>query len=163
MAKHSDHTEANDPFIKMLYVGTSGTGKTSSLISLMEAGYNLRILDMDNGLDNLIALAKDKCPERLDQLDYIKLRDKVTSDLTGPRVAHPKAYIAATKYLNKWDDGSVPAEWGSNTILVIDSLTNLGWSAYQWAKGMNPSTKDPRQWYGAAQESILTIVKLIPR
>ena len=35
---------------KLLLVGDSGSGKTSSLASLANAGYNLRILDFDDGL-----------------------------------------------------------------------------------------------------------------
>ena len=32
-------------------MGDSGTGKTEALCSLVLAGYKLRILDLDNGLD----------------------------------------------------------------------------------------------------------------
>ena len=39
--------------VKMLFIGPSGAGKTGALASLASAGYNLRILDMDNGLDVL--------------------------------------------------------------------------------------------------------------
>ena len=35
---------------KLLLVGDSGSGKTASLAQLANAGYNLRILDYDDGL-----------------------------------------------------------------------------------------------------------------
>jgi hypothetical protein len=49
--KASDHLATG--LRKMLYIGDSGTGKTTSLISLVKAGYILRIFDFDNLLDPL--------------------------------------------------------------------------------------------------------------
>lgn len=37
--------------IKMLYIGNSGSGKTGSLVSLAAAGYQVRILDLDKGVE----------------------------------------------------------------------------------------------------------------
>ena len=45
--------------VKMLFIGPSGAGKTGALASLASAGYNLRILDMDNGLDVLANVLND--------------------------------------------------------------------------------------------------------
>lgn len=161
MAKASTHESSN--LIKLIIVGPSGTGKTGSLISLVKAGYNIRMLDMDNGTDALRNFIQHECPERLDQLDYITLRDKMKSDaMKGAAVSgRPKAYIDAIKYLDKWDDDSIPAEWGPDTIFVLDSLTLFGRAAMNWAIGMNPGAKDGRQWYGAAQDSILRVLDLL--
>src|SRR6185503_5608465 len=41
---------------KLMIVGPSGEGKTGALASLVCAGYKLRILDFDNGIDNLFNL-----------------------------------------------------------------------------------------------------------
>ena len=156
-------THQSSVFTKLLYIGASGTGKTGSLASLVKAGYKLRILDMDNGLDALLAYVKRDCPEKLGNIDFITLRDKMKADAQkGATVDGPaKAYTNAIKYLTKWDDGSTPSEWGSNTILVVDSLTLFGRAAFRWAQGMAPQIKDPRQWYGAAQESILTVIDML--
>ena len=150
-------------FVKLLYCGASGTGKTGSLVSLVEAGYKLRILDMDNGLDALIGQIKSRCPEKLGNVDFITLRDKMKSDpRRGPVVdGTPKAYTDAIRYLDKWDDGSTPAAWGEDIIFVLDSLTLFGRAALRWAEGMNPGAKDPRQWFGSAQSSILTVLDLL--
>ena len=43
----------SNEFTKLLIEGDSGSGKTGALASLVKAGYKLRILDMDNGLDAL--------------------------------------------------------------------------------------------------------------
>ena len=47
-----DQHQSND-FVKLLLIGDSKAGKTGSLISLVKAGYKLRILDLDNLLDVL--------------------------------------------------------------------------------------------------------------
>tara|TARA_R110000868_G_scaffold307378_1_gene568832 strand:+ start:4889 stop:5674 length:786 start_codon:yes stop_codon:yes gene_type:complete len=161
MAKASER--AANSFVKLLYIGASGTGKTGSLVSLAEAGYQLRILDMDNGLDSLIAFAAHKDKKLLDQIDYQTFRDKFKSDpIKGAVVSgQPKAYVDAIKSMNKWDDGTLPETWGDNTVFVLDSLTAFGRAAFHWAQGMNASAKDPRQWYGAAQESIKTVLELL--
>lgn len=155
-------TEFRDKsFVKILYVGASGTGKTGSLVSLANAGYNLRILDMDSGLDALMQFAaRDKC---LDKIDYITCQDKMKADaLKGATVAgRPTAYTDAIKYMTKWDDESSPAEWGHDTVFVLDSLTLMGRAAYRWAQGMDPSAKDPRQWFYTAQQSIITVLDML--
>jgi len=151
------------PFAKILYIGDSSTGKTGSLVSLAEAGYNLRILDMDNGVDSLAAFAKASDPKLLDKIDYLTFRDNFKVDaLKGLSVdGRPKAYVDALKALNKWDDGTEPAKWGPDTIFVLDSLTAFSRAAFLWAQGMNPGAKDPRQWYGTAQDSVKTALELL--
>src|SRR4051812_44359341 len=44
---------------KLLLMGDSGTGKTGALASLADAGFNLRILDFDNGIDALFNYLTD--------------------------------------------------------------------------------------------------------
>lgn len=147
-------------YLKLLYIGNSGTGKSGSLAALVEAGYDLRILDMDNGLDALLYHLDKKLHDKVDSQTF---RDKFVADpVKGLRLqGQPKAYTNALKALNKWDDDTIPAEWGPKTIFVLDSLTAFGRSAFHWAKGMNPTAKDARQWYGTAQESIKTVLELL--
>ncbi len=148
-------------FVKLLFVGNSGAGKTGALTSLVQAGYELRIVDMDKGLDALINHVKGADPALLEKISYVTFRDKMKMTTTGPRIdGSPKAYVNAMKALESWpDDDSDPAEWGEKTILVVDSLTSLGRAAFQWAKGMNPLSAsgkqaDARQWYKVAQDLI---------
>lgn len=162
MAKASDLPDSGKP-VRALYIGDSGAGKTGSLISLLQAGYTLRMLDLDNNADSLIQLCKYHDPKLLERLDIISVRDKFrASQMTGLEVAgQPKAWVDALKYLNKWDDGSTLAEWDSKTIFALDTLTSAGRAAFHWAKGMNPSSKDPRQWYAAGQDSLKTLLELL--
>lgn len=149
MPSLADHSSGS--FVKLLYIGSSGSGKTGSLVSLVP-DYNLRILDLDNGLDALVNLIRRDCPNRIASVEYETRRDTYKATAMGIQVAgSPRAFTDSIKLLDKWSDGSNPAEWGSEYILVVDSLTNLGKAAFAWARGMNPSSKDPRQWYAQAQ------------
>ena len=141
-------------FTKLLYVGNSGAGKTGSLTSLVP-DYDLRIIDLDNGLDALVNHVRAEHPSRLASIQFETIRDKYKAGPTGPRVIPPaRAFVRAIGLLDKWTDDSKPEEWGPKKILVIDSLTQLGKTAFEWAVGQNPMSKDPRQWYSAAQAVI---------
>jgi len=158
MTALTDHPSSE--FVKILYIGESGSGKTGSLVSLVKAGYSLRILDMDNGLDALRNFIKKECPERMSSVDYETRRDKMKMTAAGPQPI-PKAFVQATQLLNEWSDGTKPETWGANTIFVLDSLTHLGRAAYNWAKGMNPGVKDRRQLYGMAQAACEDIISML--
>lgn len=149
--------------LRLLYIGNSGAGKSGSLISLLEAGYNIRMLDMDNNSDSLVQLCHHKNPALLEKLDIISLRDKFrASQMTGLEVkGQPRAYVDMLKYLEKWDDGSSFETLGDKDIFVLDTLTSAGRAAFHWAKGMNPTSKDPRQWYAQAQDSLKTLLELL--
>lgn len=148
--------------VKILYLGDSGTGKTGSLVSLVEAGYKLKILDLDNGLDILKAFIERDCPDKIENVDYETRRDKYKGGPMGPMVdGVPKALTQSMNLMNKWTDDSVPAQWGPETVFVLDSLTGIGVAAFEWAKGMNPLAKDARQWYRIAQEAVDNFLSLI--
>lgn len=149
-------------FAKVLYIGDSSTGKTGSLVSLVEAGYKLRILDLDNGLDSLVQFVKRQCPDKLVNINFETRRDKFKASLAGPIISgQPKAFTDALALMTKWSDDTIPAEWGEQTIFVLDSLSAFGKSAFEWAKGMNPSAKDPRQWYFMAQGALENTIAML--
>ena len=149
-------------FVRLMMVGGSGAGKTGALTSLVKAGYKLNIIDMDNGLDSLINHIKAECPDKLSSVTFQTFRNKYRSTPAGIKVRAPaKALENAVSAVGKWEDGSNPAEWGPDSILVIDSLTQLGRTALEWAEGMNPSYKDPRKWYGEAQAALENFISFI--
>lgn len=157
LTKHS-----SNEFVKLLLIGTSGAGKTGALTSLVKAGYKLRVVDFDNGLDALVNHIKEECPDKLNQVEYQTFRDKYSAGPAGPIIkGAPTAYVKGVKAFDKWDDDSTPAEWGPDTILVVDSLTALGRAAFAWAKGMNPTAKEQRQWYFTAQDSLEQVVAML--
>lgn len=153
--------QTTSALVKFLYIGDSGTGKTGSLVSLLKAGYELRILDMENGLAAFVAYAKR---ENLDltKVEYVPITEKLTMSAMGPVVSGtPKAFVDAIKFMQKWEDGSDPATWGPKKILVLDSGTAFGSAALAWAQGMAPGTKDPRQWYATAQKAFDSTMALL--
>lgn len=116
--------------IKMLVVGDSGTGKTGALESLVRAGYKLKIIDFDNGLDYLQEALSDS-PELLENVDYAVFTNKfkTVNGRVIPKGA-PKAWADALKLLesgkvpnSEGEDWGAPESWDESTFLVIDSLT----------------------------------------
>lgn len=151
-------------FIKLLLIGDSGTGKTGALASLVKAGYRLRVLDFDNKLAGgiLPIILKKECPERLKDVEYVALRDEYRASLDGPGYnGIPRAYAEGLKLLDEWTDKTKPKEWGQDTIFVLDSLTFFGDAAFNWISAMNPSIKDPRQWYGNAQKGVEKMLAIL--
>ena len=151
--------------VKMLLMGDSGAGKTGALTSLVKAGFKLRILDMDNGLDSLATYVKRECPDKLANVEYCTLRDSYRASPVGPILdGPPKAFVTAINLLDKWKVGDkdlgVPASWGPECILVLDSLTFFSDAAFDWATTFKPS-KDPRQIYGEAQNAVEHVLALL--
>ncbi len=150
-------------FTKLLFLGDSKSGKTTALWSLVRAGYKLRILDLDNLLDSLKERLLSECPKELGNVEFRTLRDKYKTGALGVVLDGPaKAFIDAMKMLDHWkyDDTDLgkPKEWGSDCILVIDSLSRLCDSAYDFhamiAKPGKSGEADGRAIYGDAQDAV---------
>lgn len=160
MPKASEHSSAN--ITKMLLIGSSGSGKTGALASLAVAGYKLRIIDLDNGLDYLMRYMRKYHADKLDNIEYVSLRDKfMTNSATGIMPSGiPSAYTKAVGFLDKWEDGTKPSTWGHEYIMVIDSLTFLSNAAFRWKEALNPGAKDPRQIFYSAQDAVEEVLAL---
>src|SRR5260221_6034577 len=130
-----DKHQSND-YSKLLIEGDSGSGKTGALTSLVKAGYKLRILDFDNGLEPLKQYVLRECPENVSNVEFVSLRDKRKAGPEGPVVTKADAFIRGIKLLDQWKyddvDLGVPAEWGTDTILVVDSLTFMSDAAFDF-------------------------------
>lgn len=164
MPQLSSH--ASSTVTKMLFIGDSGSGKTGALASLAQAGYNLRILDLDSGLDVLSNLLRDpKSPygaEALARVTYETLTDPMQA--VAGKLVPKKATVwqRAIQLLQHWrvekprgpavmssDGKPVPqpveyeydlgplVTWGPRDILVIDSLTMLSTAALNFVLSMN--------------------------
>lgn len=155
-------------FTKLLLIGDPKTGKTGSLVSLVKAGYNLRILDTDNLLDFFKQSVLATCPDRIDSVEFRTIRDNYKATANGMVVSgRPRAWIDCLKMLDNWkytdndnseiDLGS-PASWGPNDVLVIDSLSRLCDAAYDHHASIIPTGKngeaDGRAIYGNAQDDV---------
>lgn len=168
MPSLKDH-QSNE-FTKLLIEGDSGSGKTGSLASLVGAGYKLRILDFDNGLDVLKAYVEQQFPAKLGNVEFVTLRDKRKASPLGPVIdGTPKAFISGIKMLDNWKYDTVdfgkPAEWGADCILIIDSLTMLSDAAFDFREPLTPRGKsgdyDKRATYFDAQGAIENVLALL--
>lgn len=160
MPTGSEHKSAN--ITKMLLIGESGSGKTGALASLAAAGYKLRIIDLDNGLDFLMRHMRKYHPDKLNNVGYMSFRDKLKAGPAGMiPVGVPSAYTKAVGAMDKWEDGTTPSTWGKDYILVVDSLTFLGNAAFRWKEALNPSVKDPRQIFYSAQDAVEDVLALL--
>ena len=162
-------THQSNSFTKLLLLGDAKSGKTGSLVSLVKAGYRLRILDLDNLLDILKYKIIEECPDKLDNVEFRSVRDKYKPGSGGTMIdGKPKAWTDSLKLLNNWkytdetsgeeiDYGS-PADWGTDTILVIDSLSRWCDAAYDFHEAIIPRGKsgdyDGRAVYGNAQDDV---------
>lgn len=145
------------PITKLLLIGDSGTGKTGALASLIKSGVRTRILDFDNKIAGgiLPILVRRDCPDKLKDVQFEPLRDNFKASALGPIIdGQATAFTRGLSLLDKWSDGTEPKKWGPDHLLVLDSLTFFSDAAYNWAKGMNPSAKDPRQWFYTAQQVV---------
>jgi hypothetical protein len=164
----ADHHSTS--IVKLLLLGDAKVGKTGSLVSLVSAGYKLRILDFDNLLDYFYQLVKERCPDKLSNVDYRTLRDPIRAGSAGAVIAgKPQAWINAIKMLDNWKyddiDLGIPANWDSDSILVIDSLSRLCDAAYDFHEATIPHGKsgdfDGRAVYGNAQDDVEKVLGML--
>jgi hypothetical protein len=168
MTSLADHHSTS--IVKLLLLGDAKVGKTGSLVSLVAAGYKLRILDFDNLLDYFYQLVKERCPDRLGNVDYRTLRDPIRAGSSGAVISgKPAAWINAIKMLDSWKyddiDLGVPSTWDADTILVIDSLSRLCDAAYDFHEATIPKGKsgevDGRAIYGNAQDDVEKVIGML--
>lgn len=164
-----DKHQSNE-FVKLLLLGDTKSGKTGSLVSLVKARYKLRIIDMDNLLDSLKYQVMQQCPELAGNVEYRTLRDKRVMTVAGPIIQGiPRAFTDAIKLMDRWKyddvDLGVPADWGPDCILVLDSLSRFCDACYDWQLPLTPKGKsgdiDTRATYfnsqGAVEDTLATL------
>lgn len=153
MPKLTDHQSAQTT--KVLLIGDSGSGKTGAIASLAQAGYNIRVMDLDSGLDVLANLLRDGKspygPEALSRVSYVTLTDPMKL-IAGKQVpARATVWQRAMGLLDNWkviekdkdgkdivvEDFGPISSWTSQEVLVIDSLTFLSKAALNFILSMN--------------------------
>jgi hypothetical protein len=156
---------------KMLLLGDPGSGKSGSLCSLADAGYNLRIVDMDNGIDiirnTMLSKASPYKPDAIDRIIYETVTDPL-KNVGGKLVPkQPKAWQRAVELLMDWKTESEKlgplTTWTSQDVLVIDSLTHLCNAAMNFVLFMNARLgQHPHQsdWY-QAQQLIESMIQML--
>lgn len=163
----------SNQFTKLLLIGDSGTGKTGALTSLVAAGYKLRILDFDNGLETLKQFVMKECPDKLGNIEYRTLRDKRKATDMGTIIDSPTAFVQSLKMMDNWKykyDGETidlgqPAKWGPECILVVDTLTFMSDAAFNFREPLVARSKDgkfdARAVYKDSQDAVENVLALL--
>lgn len=152
-----------------LIVGYPGGGKTGSLVSLLNAGFKVRMLDFEGNTDVLLNFTD---PAMLRNLDIVELQDKfrVGSKYVEPS-GIPDAFTRGLELMVEWKyknpDGSttdlgLPSEWGPDTVVLVDSMSAEAEASIRWAmKMMNrgPGNMTSAVW-GAARSNLTNAIKL---
>lgn len=148
--------------IKLMMVGDPGSGKTGSLAPLADAGYNLRIYDLDNGVPILFNyLRSPNTPYNKEAWRNVRYQTITENNVnlstvvgTAPRGATVLNRLFTQ--LNHWkteeEDLGPINSWGPKDILVIDSFTLMGRAALNFAQLQNIGAKDNRVNYFHAQD-----------
>jgi len=167
LLEHPAHKSADKRGIfKGLVVGDSGAGKTGAIASLIDAGYKLKIMDFDAGLDPLVGYVKNK--ELLGNVEFVTLRD--TFKLRGSYLAVDKApaYQRGMALLQDWNGAGPVQSWDPDTILVIDTLGRMSRASFNMVLQANgiisPSGTrgGPEQsHYGTAMENVERTISLL--
>lgn len=161
--------------VKALVCGESGGGKSGALASLAAAGFNLRVLDLDNNSRIIKSLLSD--PES----PYVKANSDVGARLEsviglaeprkaqGGKLAITKAEVwgKACGLLETWKDGERDfgsiTDWTTQDVLVVDSFTRLGESAMRFVQSVN-GRLNQHPWqsdYGEAQGLLKSFLEII--
>lgn len=160
---------------KLLLAGHSGAGKTGALMSLAAAGYKLRILDLDNGVDILKHYSTHptspypkRCPGVGANIRYQTITEEFTT--AGKRLNPTVATVwnKVQAMMANWDDGTEPplgpfASWGPDDILVVDSLSRLSDAAFDMVLALNGRIgKRPEQAdWGLAQDLVGGFLEIV--
>ena len=153
----------NKPPAKILMIGDSGGGKTGSLVSLAKAGFNVNLLDFDNGHEILYGLLADD-EAALRRVDVETHTDDYKQSGNSLIAVTPlKGFSGGMKVLNDWPGKGKPTTWGPDTVLVLDSLTLMGRFIMNHVLHLNNRLQGPPQLqdWGAAmdlQENVMAML-----
>jgi hypothetical protein len=160
-----------NPTFRGMITGFPKVGKTGSLVALASAGYKIIYCDFDHNPETLVAFAGDA----IDNFVYLPFEDKIRLTGTAGRLAgvsgEPKAYFRFMEFLERGvyisPDGATKethgamTSWGRDTILVLDSMTQLVdaiWRRFLHTVGRTARTK--RDW-GAIVEELALVVQMM--
>lgn len=151
--------------IKLINMGESGHGKTSMLAGLCSAGYNVRVLDLDNGIESLVDIltgpgSKHK-PDAIGRLRWKTLTESYMSRGGNIVPRGAAVYPGAVAMLETWKGdesydskaqepkpcvdslGSIYS-WTDKDVLVVDTLTSLAESAIYHSQMMQGALGNAR-------------------
>jgi len=170
----------SNPVTKMLLVGDSGSGKTGALMALVAAGYNVRVLDFDAGVDVLrdffnhpdsiyrkafpgLWTAEQAAGIRK-RLVYETVTDKMRKSDSGKLVpAKATVWQRSMGLLDKWGELGGITSWTPQDVLAVDSLTFASKAAMNLVLAMNArlgGTPQQSDW-GIAQGYVESLLQML--
>lgn len=175
--------------IKLLMIGDNSAGKTCALASLASAGYNVRIANLDNGVDalkNILQGDKSKyAKDSLQRLRYRTLTERMRSLQGRIMPASATVWQKTVELLDNFrDDRAFPSaegydksfeeeklggvhKWTERDVFVLDTLSTLGMSAKYFYLSINGKLTEIRSGYdaqrdiGQAQDYVDTFLQLM--
>lgn len=157
--------------LKIVVLGDSGSGKTSALASLVHAGYELFILDFDNGTDILSQLIRDPALRKKVHVETLTDKGQLIGGGTGQKIAkmNPQAFPKALNLLQRWKDSHEGTDfgpvssWGLDRVLVVDSLSFFGMAALDFVLARNgrPSEQPWQSDWGEAMRMLEQALQII--
>ena len=141
---------------KAIILGHTGAGKTGALASLAAAGYNVRILDLDKGVEILKDYVlnpqsiytkanpghwtQDDCRDIAKRITYVTITEKM-SIKAGRAIPRADGWKRVNDQLDHWRDGETDlgniGTWGPKDVLVIDTLSRASSMAFNFILAMN--------------------------
>lgn len=171
-------TQSPLPGIKVLLMGGSGSGKTYAIRTLIDAGLHVRAIFTENSFDVLGDVPKEKLswmyipPSHDDVASLLNVATRIstmnadqlqkTHDMTR---AQSNQYMPFLRALMQYkcertgiDYGNV-SSWGTNVVLVIDSLSGLTIAATKLAVGEKYAMTQPE--FQIAMKTIENLINQI--
>lgn len=169
--------------VNILIEGPTGTGKTTSLKTLADAGLEVFVLFTESGLESFVGAWTDnsqKVPDNVHwhivkrpEANFGSMADDATrintlaleslAKLVDPNRSKHNQFIELLRALADFEDqrtgkkfGSVDS-WGTGRVLAIDSLTGINPIALSLVVGGKP-VKSMSDW-GIAQDQIEKVIR----
>lgn len=181
----TDQAKSTLPGINFLLMGPAGTGKTTAIATLVEAGVEVFYLALEPGLESLVGYWTDKGKEIppnlrwhtlaapkasfLDMIDSATKINTLSLDTLAksidPNRGKHNQFISLLHALNDFPDDRTGEKFGAvNTwtparALVIDGLTGLGLAAMALVVGGKP-VKNQSDW-GIAQDQVEKLLRML--
>lgn len=154
----------NIPGIKVMLIGGSGSGKTTSIRTLVDAGLEVFVLFTEPGMEVLADISPDKlhwkyippaAPDWADMLDSATkintMSLKMLSDMSDINKRKYTEFMDVLTCLSNFIDdrtgiayGAVDS-WDASRVLVVDSLSGLSIMAMNMVTGSKP-VKSMADW-----------------
>lgn len=142
-------------------LGDSGSGKTGAIASLAKAGFQIKILDFDNGLD-ILTDPEVLHPSYLSNISYVSCRDEMELGKNSIKIVKAQAFSSAVKILHDWPEGEKDIRnWKNDTVFVLDSLTSFGNSILDAVLELNNHDKPTLPDWGQAMQEQERFIALL--